>query len=94
MNREMWLRILTVAVVAPYLFKLSGKESGYFGTGLKLVAGGLVAVNVVPLLKDFENAKAQAAGFMAQVAAAQETLNKNQRVAATIDVEDAEFVET
>jgi len=94
MNREIWLRILTVAVVAPYLFKLSGNERGYFNTGLKLVAGGLVAANVVPLLKDFETIKTQTASFMAQVAAAQETLNKNQRVATTIDVEDGEFVES
>lgn len=94
MNREIWLRVLTVAVIAPYLYKLSGKEDGYFGTGLKLVAAGLVAANVVPLLKDFETVKGQAAGFMAQVAAAQETLNKTQRVPTTIDAEDAEFVES
>jgi len=96
MTREMWLRILTVAVVAPYLFKLSGKESGYFAIGLKLLAGGLVAINIKPLIADAEILKTQASGFLKQVAAAQETLNKNQRVPVTINNEtasDAEFTD-
>ena len=94
MNREMWLRILTVAVVAPYLFKLSGKETGYFAIGLKLLAGGLVAINIKPLIADAEVLQKQASGFLKQVAAAQETLNKTQRVPTTIDAEDAEFTDS
>ena len=94
MNREMWLRILTVAVIAPYLFKLSGKESGYFAVGLKLMAGGLIAINIKPLIADADVLQKQASGFLKQVAAAQDTLNKNQRVSTTIDAEDAEFSES
>ena len=97
MNREMWLRILTVAVVAPYLFRQSNKESGYFAVGLKLTAGALIAMNIVPLMADAKTLQAQAQGFLKQVAAAQDTLNKNSRVATTIDAEDisdAEFAET
>jgi len=97
MNRAMWLRILTVAVVAPYLYKLSVKEQGYFAVGLKLLAGGLIAVNIKPLIADAEVLKTQASGFLKQVAAAQETLNKNSRVATTINAEsvsEAEFSET
>jgi len=93
MTREMWLRILTVAVVAPYLYKISSKESGYFSVGLKLLAGGLIAVNVVPLMNDAKILREQAAGFLKQVAAAQETLNKNSRAPVTIDVEDAEVID-
>ena len=96
MNREMWLRILTVAVVAPYLFRQSTKESGYFAVGLKLTAGALIGMNIVPLLEDAKVLRAQASGFLQQVAAAQETLNKTQRVPTTIDAEeisDAEFVD-
>ena len=95
MNREMWLRILTVAVVAPYLYKLSGKERGYFSVGLKLLAGGLIAINVAPLMQDAKTLQTQAQGFLQQVAKAQETLNKTARVPTTIDADaaDAEFTE-
>jgi len=97
MNRAMWLRILTVAVVAPYLYKLSGDERGYFAVGLKLLAGGLLAVNVVPLIADAKVLRQQASGFLQQVAAAQDTLNKNQRVPVTVEAEnatDAEYSES
>ena len=94
MNREMWLRILTVAVLAPYLFKQSQKETGYFGVGLKLLAGGLIALNIPPLMEDAKVLQAQAKTFMQQVAAAQKTLNANARIPVTIDAEDAEFTES
>ena len=96
MNREMWLRILTVAIIAPYLFKLSGKETGYFAVGLKLTAGALIAINVLPLIEDAKTLQTQAKGFLAQVAAAQETLNKTARVPVTVEaeMEEAEFTET
>lgn len=96
MNRAIWLRILTVAVIAPYLFKLSGKETGYFAVGLKLTAGALVAMNIAPLMDDAKVLQAQAQGILKQVAAAQATLNKTQRVPTTVDAEDiseAEFVD-
>ncbi len=94
MNREMWFRILTVAVVAPYLYKLSTKETGYFGVGLKLAAGALIGMNIVPLMNDAKVLQAQARNFMQQVAAAQKTLNANARIPVTIDAEDAEFTES
>ena len=84
----MWLRILTVAVVAPYLFKLSTKESGYFGFGLKLTAGALIAMNIAPLMNDAKTLQAQAQGFLKQVAAAQATLNKNLRTPVTVEGEE------
>jgi len=95
MNREMWLRILTVAVVAPYLFKQSAKETGYFAIGLKLTAGALIGLNIVPLLEDAKVLRAQAAGLLNQVAAAQRTLDKNSRTPTIIEAEpeDAEFTE-
>ena len=97
MNRAMWIRILTVAVLAPYLYKQSAKETGYFAVGLKLFAGSLIAVNIIPLMNDAEILKRQAQGFMKQIVAAQATLDKTQRVATTIDAEEvseAEFTET
>ncbi len=57
MNREVWFRILQVAVVAPWLYHISTKQtsSPYFRVGLKLVAGSIVALNVKPLLDDYAN---------------------------------------
>ena len=54
MNRETWLRILQIAVVAPFIYKISEKERGYFRLGLKLVAGGIVLSNLPALLKELE----------------------------------------
>ena len=93
MNRAMWFRVLQVAVVAPYLFRVSQKEKGYFGVGLKLVAGSIVAMNIVPLIADAKTMKNQAQTLVAQLVKAQETLAKNQRVPATVDAEMAEFVD-
>lgn len=43
--------MLTVGVVAPYVYSLSrGEENEYFNVGLKLVAGSLVAMNIRPIL--------------------------------------------
>lgn len=54
MNREIWFRILQVAVVAPFIYTLSEKQTGYFRLGLKLVAGSIVIMNIEPLLKDLQ----------------------------------------
>ena len=54
MNREIWFRILQVAVVAPFIYTLSEKQTGYFKLGLKLVAGSIVIMNIEPLLKDLQ----------------------------------------
>ena len=59
MNREIWFRILQVAVVAPWLYHIS-RRSGttpYFRVGLKLVAGSIIMLNVKPLMEDYANAK-------------------------------------
>ena len=50
----MFFRILQIAVVAPYLYKLSKTkgQSEYFNVGLKLLAGTVVAINVRPLIMD------------------------------------------
>lgn len=90
MNREMWLRILTVAVVAPYLYKLSGKETGYFGVGLKLVAGGLIAMNIVPLMADAKVLQAQGKNILANLAKAQQTLDQQNAARSIINVEEIE----
>jgi len=94
MNRQAWFRLLQVAVVAPYLYHLSRNEKGYFGVGLKLVAGSLIAMNIQPLLKDAELAKTQAQNVLANLAKAQQTLQA-QNAARTVvnadDVADGEF---
>jgi len=51
-NRETWFRILQVAVIAPYLYSISEKQTGYFKLGLKLVAGSVVLMNIEPLMRD------------------------------------------
>jgi len=51
MNRELWFRILQVAVVAPYVYQLSkNSENDYFSIGLKMVAASLVVANIKPIL--------------------------------------------
>jgi hypothetical protein len=59
MNREAWFRVLQVAVVAPWLYHISTKQthSPYFRVGLKLVAGSIVMLNVKPLMQDYKDAK-------------------------------------
>ncbi len=58
MNREVWFRILQVAVVAPWLYHVSGKTNEkYFRIGLKLVAGSIIALNIKPLMNDYANAQ-------------------------------------
>lgn len=53
MNRELWNRILQVAIVAPYVYALSRREKNeYFSVGLKLVAGGIVIANLQPLIRE------------------------------------------
>lgn len=54
MNREIWFRILQVAVIAPYLYSISEKQTGYFKLGLKLVAGSVVLMNIEPLMRDLQ----------------------------------------
>ena len=58
MNREVWFRILQVAVVAPWLYHISNKtEQAYFRVGLKLVAGSIIMLNAKPLWEDYQNAQ-------------------------------------
>jgi hypothetical protein len=92
----MWMRLLTVAVVAPYLYKVSSKETGYFGVGLKLVAGGLIVSQIPALLKDYETVAAQAKKIAANLVKAQETLDKQNaaRVVVSAEAEEAEFTES
>ncbi len=54
MNREIWFRILQVAVIAPYLYSISEKQTGYFKLGLKLVAASVVVMNIEPLMRDLQ----------------------------------------
>ena len=58
MNREIWFRILQVAVVAPWLYYISTEtKSVYFRTGLKLVAGSIIMLNAKPLWEDYKTAQ-------------------------------------
>ncbi len=55
MNREIWFRILQVAVIAPFLYTISEQQkNAYFKLGLKLVAASVVLMNVEPLMKDLQ----------------------------------------
>lgn len=91
MNREALFRLLTVAVIAPFLYGVSeDQDSVYFRIGLKLVAGSLIAMNIAPLLQDYQNVKAQAKELAASLATAQQTLAKTARTPTTIDAESVE----
>lgn len=58
MNREVWFRILQVAVVAPWLYYISNQtKQQYFRVGLKLVAGSIIMLNIKPLYQDYLNAQ-------------------------------------
>lgn len=96
MNREILLRVLTVAVLAPYLFRQSQKETGYFNVGLKLLAGVLITSNVPQLMKDYETVAAQAKNLARNLTKAQETLNAQNAARTTIvaDAVEAEFTDT
>ncbi len=69
MNREVWFRILQVAVVAPWLYHISTKQTSgpYFRVGLKLVAGSIIALNVKPLLDDYANVQKSLKDLAAQI---------------------------
>lgn len=68
MNRDLWFRLLQVAVVAPYVYKLSGESKNpYFGVGLKMVAGSIIIMNVKPIVQ----AAAPLVKLLADAAAAQ-----------------------
>lgn len=55
MNRELFFRLLQIAVVAPYIYRTANDmDSDYFRIGLKMVAGSIVVLNARPL---FEAAK-------------------------------------
>lgn len=55
MNREIWFRILQVAVIAPFLYTVSEQQkNAYFKLGLKLVAGSIIIMNVEPLMTDLK----------------------------------------
>ena len=54
MNRQLWFRILQVAVAAPWLFQVSNKaDNVYFRIGLKMIAANLVIINAPHLIKAF-----------------------------------------
>ena len=93
MDRAMLLRILTVAVVAPYLYKVSTKETGYYSIGLKLLAGSLILTNVPQLLKDVDTMKNGAQAFIANLSKAQKTLAEQNAGKTVIDVSNAEEAE-
>ena len=55
MNRDIWFRILQVAVVAPFLYTISEQQkNAYFKLGLKLVAGSIIIMNIEPLMTDLK----------------------------------------
>jgi len=77
-NRELWFRILQVAVIAPYLYSISEKQTGYFRLGLKLVAGSVVLMNVEPLMRDLQPLIQAAAKLKADA----DSLSAEQRASA------------
>lgn len=96
MNRAMLQRILTVAVLAPYLYKQSAKETGYFAIGLKLLAGGLIVTNIPALMEDYKTIASAAKTIANNLVKAQETLNA-QNAARTIvntdEISEGEFTD-
>ena len=68
MNRETWFRILQVAVVAPFIYSISEKQTGYFRLGLKLVAGSIVIMNIEPIMKELQPLIEAAAKMQADAA--------------------------
>lgn len=91
MNREALFRLLTVAVIAPFIYTVSDdQKSVYFRIGLKLVAGSLIAMNIAPLLNDYQVFKRQAKELAASLANAQQTLAKTARTPTTIEAESIE----
>ena len=73
MNRETWFRILQVAVVAPFIYSISEKQTGYFRLGLKLVAGSIVIMNIEPIMKELQPLIEAAAKMQADAARLSET---------------------
>lgn len=57
---------MQVAVIAPYLYSISEKQTGYFRLGLKLVAGSVVIMNIEPLMRDLQPLIQAAAQIKAQ----------------------------
>lgn len=87
MNRDTWMQILQVAVIAPYLYQRSEKEKNmYFKIGLKLVVGAIVVGNLPPLIQAAQPLVAAAAKLQADANA--------QIVAAKEKAIDGEFTET
>lgn len=78
MNREIWFRILQVAVIAPYLYSISEKQTGYFKLGLKLVAASVVVMNIEPLMRDLQPLIQAAAKLKAEA----DTLSAEQKAEA------------
>jgi len=75
MNRDIWFRILQVAVVAPWLYYISGQtKQPYFRIGLKLVAGSIIMLNVKPLIEDYKNAQQILTQIKEQIETAQAKL--------------------
>ena len=84
MNRDLWFKILQVAVVAPYIYKLSAEaQNDYFSVGLKLVAGSIVLMNLKPLI-------VEAAPLLRAVADATATATEGAKIT---DAQKAEAVD-
>lgn len=86
MNRELWFRLLQVAVVAPYVYTLSEKQDGYFKLGLKLVAAAVLIRNIEPIARELAPLIQAAANMQAE----------KERLAdqANPDVIEGDFTET
>lgn len=87
MTREFIFRLLTVGVIAPYVYEVSKEqESDYMSFGLKMVAGSLIMMNIKPIL-------VEAAPLLKMIADAS---IREAKTITTIQAEpvDAEFTET
>lgn len=83
MDRETWLQLLQLGVVAPYVYYVSEKQPMYFKVGLKLVVAALVMKNLPPLIE-----KAQ------PLIAAAQKMQQDNLIAAKETAIEGEFVET
>ena len=95
--REAFFRLLQVGVVAPYLFKLSKSETGYYSAGLKLTAATLIAMNVRPLIADYDMLAKDAKKLGEEFAKARQQLEQQNRRGMVIDaanVEDGAYTES
>lgn len=89
MNRELWWRVLQVAIIAPYIYKLSSEaDNDYFNVGLKMVAGSIIIMNLKPLIVQAAPLLRAVADATAQ-ASTKDSLTAEQKAGAV----DVEFVD-